>query len=75
MGKGVRDLHWRVAEFDKIQVAKRRCLYLSLKGQAVFRDRVVADDLLAGEAVPKIKSVAGVNRAGREYRFHVFAVP
>jgi hypothetical protein len=31
-------------------------------------------DLLAGEAVPIIKSVAGVNRGGREDRFHVLAV-
>jgi hypothetical protein len=75
VGKGVRDLHRRVAEFKKVEVAELRGFDLSLKRQPTFRHRVMSDYLLAGEAVPIIKSVAGVNGGGREYRFHVFVIP
>jgi len=50
----------RLAEFNKLQVAELRGFDLSLKRQPVFRHRVMTYDLLAGEAVPIIKSVAGV---------------
>jgi len=71
----VRHVHRRVAEFNKVQVAKLRGFDLSVERHPIFRQRVMTYDLLTGEAVPIIKSVARVNRGGREDRFHVFAVP
>ena len=74
VSQGVRDLHGRIAEFNKVHVAELRGFDLSMKLRPIFRHGVMTYDLLTGEAVPTIKTVAGVNRRGREYRFHLFAV-
>lgn len=75
VGRGVRDLHGRVVEFNKVQITEVRGFDLSLKRRPILRHGIMTYDLLAGDAVPIVKSITGVNRRGREYCFHLFAVP